>query len=96
MAAAALLSITLVPALMISTVRAALSRNTRTPLNRLLIWIYRPVIAGVLKAKSLTILAAIVILAVTVWPVQHIGSEFMPSLDEGTLMYMPTTLPGCR
>ena len=94
MAAAALLSITLVPALMILFVRGRIVPEHKNPLNRLLIWIYRPLIAGVLKAKSLTILAAIVILAVTVWPVQHIGSEFMPSLDEGTLMYMPTTLPG--
>jgi Cu(I)/Ag(I) efflux system membrane protein CusA/SilA len=94
MAAAALLSITLVPALMILFVRGRIVPEHKNPLNRLLIWIYRPVIAGVLKAKSLTILAAIVILGVTVWPVQHIGSEFMPSLDEGTLMYMPTTLPG--
>jgi Cu(I)/Ag(I) efflux system membrane protein CusA/SilA len=94
MAAAALLSITLVPALMILFVRGRIVPEHKNPLNRLLIWIYRPVIAGVLRAKSLTILAAIVILAVTAWPVQHIGSEFMPSLDEGTLMYMPTTLPG--
>jgi Cu(I)/Ag(I) efflux system membrane protein CusA/SilA len=94
MAAAALLSITLVPALMILFVRGRIVPEHRNPLNRFLIWIYRPVIAGVLKAKSLTILGAIVILGVTVWPVQHIGSEFMPSLDEGTLMYMPTTLPG--
>jgi Cu(I)/Ag(I) efflux system membrane protein CusA/SilA len=94
MAAAALLSITLVPALMILFVRGRIVPEHKNPLNRLLIWIYRPVIAGVLKAKSLTILAAIVILGVTAWPVQHIGSEFMPNLDEGTLMYMPTTLPG--
>lgn len=94
MAAAALLSITLVPALMILFVRGRIVPEHKNPLNRLLIWIYRPVIAGVLKAKSLTIMAAIAILAVTAWPVQHIGSEFMPNLDEGTLMYMPTTLPG--
>ncbi|CUX66929.1 efflux RND transporter permease subunit (plasmid) [Agrobacterium tumefaciens] len=94
MAAAALLSITLVPALMILFVRGRIVPEHKNPLNRMLIWIYRPVIAGVLKYKSLTILAAIVILGGTVWPVQHIGSEFMPSLDEGTLMYMPTTLPG--
>jgi Cu(I)/Ag(I) efflux system membrane protein CusA/SilA len=94
MAAAALLSITLVPALMILFVRGRIVPEHKNPLNRLLIWIYRPVIAGVLKAKSLTIMAAVAILAVTVWPVQHIGSEFMPNLDEGTLMYMPTTLPG--
>jgi Cu(I)/Ag(I) efflux system membrane protein CusA/SilA len=94
MAAAALLSITLVPALMILFVRGRIVPEHKNPLNRLLIWVYRPVIAGVLKAKTLTILAAIAVLAATAWPVQHIGSEFMPNLDEGTLMYMPTTLPG--
>lgn len=94
MAAAALLSVTLVPALMVLFVRGHIVPEQKNPLNRLLIWIYRPVISGVLKAKSLTIIAAIGILAVTLWPVQHIGSEFMPNLDEGTLMYMPTTLPG--
>ena len=94
MAAAALLSITLVPALMILFVRGRIVPEHRNPLNRLLIWIYRPIIAGVLRAKTLTIFAAVLILAATIWPVQHIGSEFMPSLDEGTMMYMPTTLPG--
>jgi len=94
MAAAAFLSVTLVPALMILFVRGRIVPEHKNPLNRFLIWIYRPIIAGVLKIKTLTILAAIAILAVTAWPVQRIGSEFMPSLDEGTLMYMPTTLPG--
>lgn len=94
MAAAALLSVTLVPALMVLFVRGHIVPEQKNPVNRVLIWIYRPVISGVLKVKSLTILAAIAILAVTVWPAQHIGSEFMPNLDEGTLMYMPTTLPG--
>ena len=94
MAAAAFLSVTLVPALMILFVRGRIVPEHKNPLNRFLIWVYRPVIAGVLKIKTLTILAAIAILAVTAWPLQHIGSEFMPSLDEGTLMYMPTTLPG--
>ncbi|NTG30023.1 efflux RND transporter permease subunit [Agrobacterium rhizogenes] len=94
MAAAALLSVTLVPALMILFVRGYIVPEHKNPLNRFLIWIYRPVISGVLRVKSLTILAALAILAVSVWPIQHIGSEFMPNLDEGTLMYMPTTLPG--
>ncbi|MGO8083078.1 efflux RND transporter permease subunit [Rhizobium leguminosarum] len=94
MAAAAFLSVTLVPALMILFVRGRIVPEHKNPLNRFLIWIYRPVIAGVLKIKTLTILAAVAILAATAWPVQHIGSEFMPNLDEGTLMYMPTTLPG--
>lgn len=94
MAAAALLSVTLVPALMVLFVRGHIVPEHKNPLNRFLIWIYRPVISGVLKVKTLTILAAVAILAATVWPAQHIGSEFMPNLDEGTLMYMPTTLPG--
>ncbi|OCP36019.1 efflux RND transporter permease subunit [Ensifer sp. LC163] len=94
MAAAALLSITLVPALMVVFVRGHIVPEHRNPLNRFLIWIYRPVISGVLRAKMVTILLAMVALAVTVWPARQIGSEFMPSLNEGTLMYMPTTLPG--
>ncbi|MBY5699719.1 efflux RND transporter permease subunit [Rhizobium leguminosarum] len=94
MAAAALLSVTLVPALMVFFVRGRIVPEHKNPLNRFLIWIYRPVISGVLRVKTLTVLAALAVLAVSVWPVQHIGSEFMPNLDEGTLMYMPTTLPG--
>ncbi|WP_292091918.1 CusA/CzcA family heavy metal efflux RND transporter, partial [Mesorhizobium sp.] len=94
MAAAALLSVTLVPALMVMLVRGRIVPEHRNPLNRLLIGLYRPVIAGVLRAKTFTILLAIVALAVTVWPARQLGSEFMPNLDEGTLMYMPTTLPG--
>ncbi|TIM43904.1 MAG: efflux RND transporter permease subunit [Mesorhizobium sp.] len=94
MAAAALLSVTLVPALMVMLVRGRIVPEHRNPLNRLLIGLYRPVIDGVLKAKTFTILLAIAALAVTVWPARQLGSEFMPNLDEGTLMYMPTTLPG--
>ncbi|MFG1423158.1 efflux RND transporter permease subunit [Roseixanthobacter liquoris] len=94
MAAAALLSITLVPALMVIFVRGRIIPEHRNPVNRFLIWIYRPVIRGVLRAKTLTILLALAALAVTVWPARQLGSEFMPSLDEGTLLYMPTTLPG--
>src|SRR3989449_5801764 len=55
---------------------------------------YRPLIRGVLKAKTLTIFLALVALAVSLWPARQLGTEFMPSLNEGTLMYMPTTLPG--
>ena len=94
MAAAAILSVTLVPALMVLFVRGRIVPERRNPLNRFLIWVYRPVIRGVLKAKTLTILVAFAILGVSIWPATKIGSEFMPSLDEGTLMYMPTTLPG--
>jgi Cu(I)/Ag(I) efflux system membrane protein CusA/SilA len=94
MAAAALLSVTLVPALMVIFVRGRIVPEHRNPLNRLLIWIYRPVIWLVLRAKTLTILIALAALAATVWPARQLGTEFMPDLDEGTLMYMPTTLPG--
>ncbi|MGX1097394.1 efflux RND transporter permease subunit [Amorphus sp. MBR-141] len=94
MAAAALLSVTLVPALMVVFVRGRIIPEHRNPINRLLIFLYRPVIRGVLKAKTLTIIIALVVLGVTIWPARQLGSEFMPNLDEGTLMYMPTTLPG--
>jgi Cu(I)/Ag(I) efflux system membrane protein CusA/SilA len=94
MAAAALLSVTLVPALMALFVRGRIVPEHRNPLNRLLIWVYRPVIEGVLRAKVLTIVLAVVVLGLTIWPARQLGSEFMPDLNEGTLMYMPTTLPG--
>ena len=94
MASAALLSVTLVPALMVLFVRGRIVPEHRNPLNRLLIWLYRPIITGVLRAKTLTILLALVALGATVWPARQLGSEFMPELNEGTLMYMPTTLPG--
>src|SRR6185312_16045228 len=64
------------------------------PINRILIWIYRPLIRGVLRAKMPVLLLALAILAVTVWPARQLGTEFMPTLNEGTLLYMPTTLPG--
>ncbi|CDZ71996.1 Heavy metal efflux pump, CzcA family [Neorhizobium galegae bv. orientalis] len=94
MAAAALLSVTLVPALMVVFVRGRIIPEHRNPVNRALIWVYRPIIKGVLRAKTVTIVIAIAALAITVWPARQLGSEFMPTLDEGTLMYMPTTLPG--
>jgi Cu(I)/Ag(I) efflux system membrane protein CusA/SilA len=94
MAAAALLSITLVPALMVIFVRGRIISEHKNPVNRFLIWVYRPVIRWVLNAKTLTIMLVLVALAVTIWPARQLGSEFMPSLNEGTLMYMPTTLPG--
>jgi Cu(I)/Ag(I) efflux system membrane protein CusA/SilA len=94
MAAAAFLSITLVPALMFVFIRGRIIAEHRNPLNRFLIWLYRPVIAGVLRAKFFTIAVAIAALGASYWPAQQIGSEFMPTLNEGTLFYMPTTLPG--
>ena len=94
MAAAALLSVTLVPALMVVFVKGRIIPESRNPINRGLIALYRPMIRGVLGAKTLTILAAVTVLGLSLWPARQLGSEFMPSLDEGTLMYMPTTLPG--
>ena len=94
MAAAALLSVTLVPALMILFVRGRIIPEAKNPLNRAMIAVYRPVIRGVLKAKKLTIALAVAVLGISLWPATQVGSEFMPNLDEGTLMYMPTTLPG--
>ncbi len=94
MAAAALLSITLVPALMILFVRGRIIAEYKNPLNRALIWLYRPFIRIVLQHKLLTIAVAVAVLAASYWPASRIGTEFMPNLNEGTLMYMPTTLPG--
>ena len=94
MAAAALLSVTLVPALMVIFVRGRIVPEHKNPINRFLIWVYRPVISGVLQAKALVVLLALAALVVTIWPARQLGSEFMPDLNEGTLLYMPTTLPG--
>ena len=68
--------------------------HSRNPVNRVLIALYRPVIQWVLRARVFTILLALVALVATIWPARQLGSEFMPALDEGTMMYMPTTLPG--
>ena len=94
MAAAALLSILLVPALMMLFVRGRIMPEHKNPVNRFLIWVYRPVIQLALKFKAATILVALVVLAASLWPASRLGSEFMPNLNEGTLFYMPVTLPG--
>jgi len=94
MAAAALLSVTLVPALMTLFVRGRIVSEQRNPLNRFLIWVYGPVIRVALRFKLVTILAAVALLAASLWPAMRLGTEFMPNLNEGTLFYMPTTLPG--
>ena len=94
MAAAAILSVTLVPALMVLFVRGRIVPEHKNQINRFLIRVYRPLIRVVLQAKTLTIALALGVLAASIWPAQQLGTEFMPSLNEGTLMYMPTTLPG--
>jgi copper/silver efflux system protein len=94
MAAAALLSVLLVPALMTLFVRGRIMPEHKNPVNRFLIFIYRPVIQLALKSKGATILIALVIMLASLWPASKLGTEFMPSLNEGTLFYMPVTLPG--
>ncbi len=94
MAAAAGLSVTLVPVLMVFFVRGRIVPERRNPINRLLILIYRPIIHTVLRFKWATIALALAVLAGTVFPAMQLGSEFMPTLNEGTLLYMPTTFPG--
>ena len=94
MAAAALLSVTLVPVLMTLFVRGRIMPERSNPVNRILIWLYRPVIRLALKSKTATILIAIAVLIASIWPAARLGTEFMPTLNEGTLLYMPTTLPG--
>ncbi|SEK66517.1 efflux RND transporter permease subunit [Nitrosovibrio tenuis] len=93
MAGAALLSITLVPVLMFLFIRGKIMPEQKNPINRFLIWTYRPVIAWVMRWKKLTIAAAVIALAVSVFPAMKLGSEFMPTLNEGSLLYMPITLP---
>ncbi|HBH40344.1 MAG TPA: CusA/CzcA family heavy metal efflux RND transporter [Rhizobiales bacterium] len=94
MAAAAFLSVVLVPALMTIFIRGRIMPEHKNPLNRFLTWIYRPVIQLALKFKGLTILIALTVLGVSLWPASKLGTEFMPTLNEGTLFYMPVTLPG--
>ncbi len=93
MAGAALLSVTLVPVLMLLFIRGRILPEAKNPVNRFLIAIYRPVIAAVMKWKLTTIVVALLVLLVSIWPAAKLGSEFMPTLNEGTLFYMPTGLP---
>ena len=94
MAAAAILSITIVPVLMGFWIRGKILPEDHNPINRFLIRIYTPVVDFVLQFNKWIIVAALLIMAVTFFPFSKIGSEFMPPLYEGDLLYMPTTLPG--
>jgi len=94
MAGGALLSVTLVPVLMLYFIRGKIIPEKRNPINRALIWLYRPLIRLVLRVPVMMVLAAAAVLAVSVWPMSKLGTEFMPSLNEGTLLFMPVTLPG--
>ena len=94
MAAAAGLAVTLVPVLMGYLVRGRIRAERDNPLNRWLIAIYRPVLDRVLRYPRTTLVLAGVLLLSALWPLARLGSEFMPAMDEGTLLYMPTALPG--
>ncbi|MBI3398801.1 MAG: efflux RND transporter permease subunit, partial [Deltaproteobacteria bacterium] len=94
MAASALLSITLVPVLMGFFIKGRIMPEKKNPITRILIWIYKPIINLVLKAKLITIFIAIAVLIATIYPFKKLGSEFMPTLYEGSLMFMTATLPG--
>ncbi|MCF7802547.1 MAG: efflux RND transporter permease subunit [Candidatus Marinimicrobia bacterium] len=94
MAASALLAITIVPILMGYFIRGKILPEERNPINKFLIKIYRPVIRFVLHFRKTTLAAGLAVLIISIWPLEHIGSEFMPPLNEGDLLYMPTTDPG--
>ncbi|MDB5969382.1 MAG: CusA/CzcA family heavy metal efflux transporter [Hydrocarboniphaga sp.] len=94
MAAAAGLSVTLIPVLMFAFIRGRIADETANPLNRVLIAGYRPVIDAVLRYPRSTLAIAAMVSLATLWPATHLGSEFMPPLDEGDVLYMPTALPG--
>ena len=94
MAAAAGLSVTLVPVLMGYLVRGRIPRETSNPINRFLIAVYRPALDAALRFPIVTLVIAGLLLALTAIPVSRLGGEFMPPLDEGDLLYMPSALPG--
>ncbi len=94
MGAAAFLSVTLVPVLMGYFIRGRIMPEHKNPITRFSIWVYRPVINTVLKFKKTTVLLAVAALVLTLFPLSRLGSEFMPPLDEGTLLFMPVMLPG--
>ncbi|MBS1210255.1 MAG: cation transporter [Proteobacteria bacterium] len=93
MAAAAALAVTLIPVLMGYLIRGKIPDEHTNPLNRFLIALYRPLLDGVLAWPKTTLAGALVLLLLSLWPLQHIGGEFMPPMDEGDLLYMPTALP---
>ncbi len=94
MAGGALLSVTLVPVLMVLFIRGRILPERKNPINRFLIWIYRPVIRLVLRWRVITIALAAAVMGAAAYPALQLGTEFMPTLNEGTLFYMPVTLPG--
>lgn len=94
MAAAAALSVTLIPVLMGAWIRGRIRDEQENPITRALIAAYRPVLEWVLRWPKVTVLLAVVVAASTAWPLSRMGGEFMPPLDEGDLLFMPSALPG--
>jgi Cu(I)/Ag(I) efflux system membrane protein CusA/SilA len=94
MAFAALLGVTLVPVLMTLLIRGKITSEAKNPVNRFLIWVYQPVVNFVLRFRRLTIVIALAVLAATIYPFRQLGTEFMPPLNEGTILFMPTAVPG--
>ncbi len=94
MAGAALLSLTVVPVLMIALVRGKIPAESANPLNRMVLGLYRPILGRALRHRFLVVLLGLGLLGASFYPISRIGQEFMPPLDEGDLLYMPTTLPG--
>ncbi|ADL55381.1 efflux RND transporter permease subunit [Gallionella capsiferriformans] len=94
MAGAALLSVTLVPVLMLLFIRGPIRPEQKNPLNRWMISLYRPLIAAALSRKKTTVAIALLVLLISIYPAMRLGSEFMPTLNEGSLLYMPASLPG--
>src|SRR5204863_8295216 len=91
---ASLLGVTLVPVLMVLLIRGKITSEAKNPINRLLIWISQPFVHFVLRFRWLTLILAVAILVATIYPYSKLGKEFMPPLNEGTLLYMPTSVPG--
>ena len=91
---AALLGVTLVPVLMLIFIRGRITPEIKNPVNRFLIWLYRPCVNFVLRFRWLTLLAALLALTATIYPFKKLGTEFMPPLNEGDILYMPTAVPG--
>lgn len=94
MAIAAALSITLVPALMAYLIKGKIRKEKNNPVSQFFVRLYKPVIGSALKKPWLTLAASGLLILSAAWPYSRIGSEFMPEMDEGDLLYMPTTLPG--
>jgi Cu(I)/Ag(I) efflux system membrane protein CusA/SilA len=94
MAACAFIAVTLIPVLIYYFVKGKVKTEDENPVSRFFIFTYKPLMRWVLKRKMLVMIASIVILLLTIWPIMKLGSEFMPNLNEGTILYMPTTAPG--